>query len=112
MKKLSLVITFFLVGLNANSEPVISKNSYHLVSKVVNDAPQLCGIDINNNLTILSVNLSNISISFMDNNGVLLPINEVYRGYSSKAKLFIYKYNLKSYPKNIKINNSDIGECK
>lgn len=89
-----------------------SQTNYELVPKVVNDFTQLCGIDGDNNLTLLSPNYGSISISFSDENGTPLLANEFYRDYSAKSKLFIYKYKVKSYPKNVVINGSNVGECK
>jgi hypothetical protein len=89
-----------------------SQASYKFIPKIIDDITQLCGIDSNNNLTLLSPNYGSVSIAFMDENGIPLLANEFYRDYSIKSKLFIYKYNIKSYPKTIIINGLNIGECK
>jgi hypothetical protein len=112
MKKICHTLCALLLGVNSVCYSNQTFESYEMVSKVVNDFTQLCGIDRSNNITLLSPNLSTISISFLDQNGFPLLANEFYRDYSTKSKLFIYKYNVKSYPKTIIINGSNVGECK
>jgi len=89
-----------------------SQGAYELVPKVINDVTQLCGVDDSNNVTLLSPNYGSVSIAFLDVNGFPLLANEIYRDYSTKSKLFIYRYNVKSYPKNVVINGANVGECK
>ncbi len=112
MKMKYFSIFALLIGAHSLSFSSQSQANYALVPRVINDVTQLCGIDTDNNLTLLSPNFSSVSISFLDENGTPLIANEFYRDYSTKSKLFIYKYKLKSYPKSIVINGSNVGECK
>lgn len=112
MKLQIFSIFAILLGVHSASSANQSPVAYQLVPKVIDDVTQYCGIDNYNNLTFLSPNYGSVSISFFDDNGYPLLANQFYRDYSAKSKLFIYKYNVKSYPKNIIINGAQVGECR
>lgn len=112
MKKINFLIGAILICSNTYSNSSQPYATNQLVPKIINDFTQFCGIDDQNNFTLLSPNYSTISIMFFDKNGTRLHANELYRDYSTKSKLFIYKYKIKSQPKNIILNNEDMGECK